>query len=558
MLRDGEPVPAASADESRAGDAGGTSALPSIVVSDADGGAHDRRRAPGAREAWEHVLSGIVFLDVLAVGLVMPLLSEIGLGKLRLSSSDYGVVSSVFGVAQLIGSPCASGARSRARTHACTQMRCAQRFTRVPSCARACCAVVGVLSDRLGKKTMLLFSALCSFVAYVLLGFADTVVIFVLSRFIVGIGKQTMSVSHAYIAERKHEEAECVRAVGWINSVMSASFVLGPLLGGFLAERMGVANVPLVASAIFAFDMFVIFTLLPGALLTPSPQPVSRTQLQPSLPPAGGARAHDGGAASELELAEQQKAPQTQRAASARSGPFRCVRSVGARVLRVFRRPQARSRGGDREGSGGASGAGDSDDHEDARESLAKLLLLLVHLLTALAEGILMNGSTLELRSHDPELAAPRALGVLVSMFALASGLAHGPVGTLLSRRVVPLWHVRVCLLLATLSFLAAGTVSSPYTLIGALLVASCSLSGVHAPLVTLISRTVDSSHVGRAIGTANSMSSLGRVTSPLLAGFLVAQGRGVVFVFAAAVAATVGVLTLGVTALRKAPRARA
>ncbi len=63
------------------------------------------------------------------------------------------------------------------------------------------CSVVGSLSDRYGRVNTLIVSLLASVVSYAMMGMAGSLAMLFLSRIPVGILKQTMSISYAYVSD---------------------------------------------------------------------------------------------------------------------------------------------------------------------------------------------------------------------------------------------------------------------------------------------------------------------------------------------------------------------
>lgn len=64
-----------------------------------------------------------------------------------------------------------------------------------------CMIAVGSLSDRWGRVNILMVSLLASVVSYAMIGMANSLAMLFLSRLPVGILKQTMSISYAYVSD---------------------------------------------------------------------------------------------------------------------------------------------------------------------------------------------------------------------------------------------------------------------------------------------------------------------------------------------------------------------
>lgn len=90
----------------------------------------------------------------------------------------------------------------------------------------------GRLSDRYGRRPMILIGLLSSAAAYVLFGLASALWILFVSRLVQGAGGGTTGVVQAYVADAV-EPQDRAKALGWISAATSAGVMLGPLLGSF-------------------------------------------------------------------------------------------------------------------------------------------------------------------------------------------------------------------------------------------------------------------------------------------------------------------------------------
>ncbi|KFO37780.1 major facilitator superfamily domain-containing protein 9 isoform X2 [Fukomys damarensis] len=98
--------------------------------------------------------------------------------------------------------------------------------------------LVGCWSDVVGRRCSLLLCILLSALGYLLLGASTSVFLFALARVPVGIFKHTLSISRALLSDLVVEK-ERPMALGRFNTATSAGFILGPMLGGYLAELEG-------------------------------------------------------------------------------------------------------------------------------------------------------------------------------------------------------------------------------------------------------------------------------------------------------------------------------
>lgn len=94
---------------------------------------------------------------------------------------------------------------------------------------------VGNLSDRFGRRPVLLISLVVMAFDYVLMALAGTMWLLVIGRIIGGITAATQSTAAAYMADISKPEEKAAN-FGLIGAAFGVGFVLGPILGGVLAE----------------------------------------------------------------------------------------------------------------------------------------------------------------------------------------------------------------------------------------------------------------------------------------------------------------------------------
>jgi MFS family permease len=144
----------------------------------------------------------------------------------------------------------------------------------------------GSLSDRRGRRPVLLSSMFGHAAAYLLLAWADSLWLLLLARILSGATSANLSTAYAYIADVTTPE-ERAGAMGRVSSAFGLGFAIGPALGGLLAggTTMSDANLvrPAIAAALFSFSAFLaIFAFLPETRhLTPAstPRPAGSTLL---------------------------------------------------------------------------------------------------------------------------------------------------------------------------------------------------------------------------------------------------------------------------------------
>ena len=159
-------------------------------------------RIPAPRLALTFILLTVT-LDAIGIGLVFPVMPDLieratG-GTLATAALWGGVLSTSFAVMQFLCGP-----------------------------------VIGALSDRFGRRPILLVSLGVMAVDYVVMGLAPTIWLLLATRIVAGVTSATQSTASAFIADIT-EPAERGRRFGYIGACFGAGFVLGPLIGGLLA-----------------------------------------------------------------------------------------------------------------------------------------------------------------------------------------------------------------------------------------------------------------------------------------------------------------------------------
>ena len=97
----------------------------------------------------------------------------------------------------------------------------------------------GRFSDRVGRRPTLLIALGASALAYLIFGFAHSLLVLFLSRLVQGAGGGTVGVVQAYVADST-DPKDRARALGWLSATTNLGVALGPVLGSFaikLGER---------------------------------------------------------------------------------------------------------------------------------------------------------------------------------------------------------------------------------------------------------------------------------------------------------------------------------
>ncbi|MEQ6248751.1 TCR/Tet family MFS transporter [Sulfitobacter sp. HNIBRBA3233] len=145
-----------------------------------------------------------VMIDAMGIGLIVPvmpdLIRDVGGGTLAEAAIWGGILSTTFAVMQFLFGP-----------------------------------VVGGVSDSYGRRPVLLVALVVMALDYVLMAVASTLWLLLLGRVIGGITAATQSTATAYMADISRPEERAAR-FGLVGAAFGAGFVLGPLLGGLVAE----------------------------------------------------------------------------------------------------------------------------------------------------------------------------------------------------------------------------------------------------------------------------------------------------------------------------------
>ncbi|WP_426698301.1 TCR/Tet family MFS transporter [Rhodanobacter soli] len=143
-----------------------------------------------------------VLLDMLAYGVIIPVLphlvEQLAGGGIANAAWWVGIFSTVFALVQFVFSP-----------------------------------VLGALSDRFGRRPVILISNLGLAVDFVMLALAPTLWLLFAARVLLGMTAASFSAANAYIADITPREKRAA-AFGLLGSAFGVGFIIGPGLGGFL------------------------------------------------------------------------------------------------------------------------------------------------------------------------------------------------------------------------------------------------------------------------------------------------------------------------------------
>lgn len=126
-------------------------------------------------------------------------------------------------------------------------------------------AVLGRLSDRVGRRPILLTTMLINAAGYLLFAFAGSYATLFVSRLIQGFAGGNISAAQAYVADIT-SPAERSRGMAMVGAAFGVGFTLGPALGGFAAHYGGPLAPGLVAAGLSLVNFVSAYLILPESL----------------------------------------------------------------------------------------------------------------------------------------------------------------------------------------------------------------------------------------------------------------------------------------------------
>jgi multidrug resistance protein len=129
---------------------------------------------------------------------------------------------------------------------------------------------IGRLSDRFGRKPLLIISLAGTVIANFVVGTASTAPVLFIARFLDGITGGNISVSQAIITDITKPE-ERARAFGLFGASLGVGFVVGPLISYFTTQ-ISLGSPFIVSSILAAIALVMTICLLPETLKVPAPK----------------------------------------------------------------------------------------------------------------------------------------------------------------------------------------------------------------------------------------------------------------------------------------------
>jgi DHA1 family tetracycline resistance protein-like MFS transporter len=175
----------------------------------------------------------VVFIDALGMSIIIPIMPKL-LGELTgqtvaESALWGGVLTAVYAVNQFLFGP-----------------------------------IIGALSDRFGRRPLILLSLAALVIDYLLMAVAWTVWLLFLGRFLAGLAGAAYTVATAYIADVSPKDKRS-QNFGLVGAAFGVGFIIGPVLGG-LAAMIDVRAPLYLAAAICFIGVLFGFFVLPESL----------------------------------------------------------------------------------------------------------------------------------------------------------------------------------------------------------------------------------------------------------------------------------------------------
>ncbi len=126
----------------------------------------------------------------------------------------------------------------------------------------------GSLSDRYGRRPIILVSVLITGLAYLLFSQTVNLWLLLLSRLLSGIGSANLSVAQAYIADITPPQ-ERAKSMGLIGAAFGLGFIIGPTAGGYMKSMSSPGHVDMVgylAAGLCLVNLVLAYYLLPESL----------------------------------------------------------------------------------------------------------------------------------------------------------------------------------------------------------------------------------------------------------------------------------------------------
>lgn len=171
----------------------------------------------------------VVFVDLLGFGMIIPLIALYG-KNFGASIIELSILGSIYSLMQFIFSP-----------------------------------LWGSLSDRYGRRPIILLSLFGSSASYLIFALAPSVIWLLVSRGFAGLFTANISTAHAYVSDSTPDE-DRAKYMGLVGAALGLGFTIGPPFGGIAAKHLGLSAPGFIASCICALNLVAAYLYLPESL----------------------------------------------------------------------------------------------------------------------------------------------------------------------------------------------------------------------------------------------------------------------------------------------------
>ncbi len=119
----------------------------------------------------------------------------------------------------------------------------------------------GKVSDKVGRRPVLLMSVCVTAVGYLIFGFAKSLEVLFFARMLAGLGSANIGTAQAIIADSTTPETRA-KGMGLIGAAFGLGFIFGPAIGGFFGQ-FGLATPAFIAAGLCAVNFFSAYLYLP-------------------------------------------------------------------------------------------------------------------------------------------------------------------------------------------------------------------------------------------------------------------------------------------------------
>ena len=137
----------------------------------------------------------------------------------------------------------------------------------------------GVISDRVRRRNLMIFSWVFGIATTLLMALARNLSVFVLGMILYNITSAVVAPMNSYISDSKGSWSDN-QAFTFISASYMVGYLIGPVLGGFLAERVGLRPLYFLAAAIFIISTLMILKIRDLPVHTSEGKPAARALLQ--------------------------------------------------------------------------------------------------------------------------------------------------------------------------------------------------------------------------------------------------------------------------------------